>query len=91
MDRALSATAVVIEGGQAGSRMRSSGLADANGWERSRLSHQLGRMERRGPIRRQEAATDSRGAESVAGDEAFRTATFPHLRAVRELFVDAHA
>lgn len=75
-----------------GSRMRSSSLAGAIGWERSRLSHHLSRMERRGLIRRQEAATDSRGAEvvlSVAGDEVFRSATFPHLRAVRELFVDA--
>jgi DNA-binding MarR family transcriptional regulator len=75
-----------------GSRMRSSDLATAIGWERSRLSHHLGRMERRGLIRREDCATDSRGAEVVldpAGGEAFRGATFPHLRAVRELFVDA--
>jgi DNA-binding MarR family transcriptional regulator len=75
-----------------GSRMRSSDLAASIGWERSRLSHHLGRMERRGLIRREESATDNRGAEVVlnpAGAEAFRGATFPHLRAVRELFVDA--
>ena len=73
-------------------RMRSSELAAEIGWERSRLSHHLGRMERRGLIRRDECATDSRGAEVVlttTGAAAFRGATVPHLTAVRELFVDA--
>jgi DNA-binding MarR family transcriptional regulator len=75
-----------------GWRMRSSELAAGIGWERSRLSHHLGRMERRGLIRREECAADNRGAEVVlapTGAEAFRGATVPHLRAVRELFVDA--
>jgi DNA-binding MarR family transcriptional regulator len=75
-----------------GERMRSSELATQVGWERSRLSHHLGRMERRRLIRREECATDSRGAEIVlaaGGMTAFRAATVPHLRAVRELFVDA--
>jgi DNA-binding MarR family transcriptional regulator len=72
--------------------LRSSVLAATIGWERSRLSHHLGRMERRGLIGRQECATDSRGAEIVltpAGLKAFRGASVPHLRAIRELFVDA--
>lgn len=72
-------------------RVRSSVLAEVIGWERSRLSHHLGRMERRGLIRRDECATDSRGAEVVLTDQgarAFREASLPHLRAVRELFVD---
>ena len=76
----------------AGSRLRPSELAARIGWERSRLSHHLGRMEKRRLIRREECETDSRGAEIVlepAGAEAFRAATVPHLRAVRELFVDA--
>src|SRR3954467_7941741 len=75
-----------------GARLRSSELAARCGWERSRLSHHLARMERRALIRREESATDSRGAEIVlepAGARAFRAATVPHLRAVRELFVDA--
>lgn len=75
-----------------GQRMRSSDLAATIGWERSRLSHHLGRMERRGLIRREECATDNRGAEVVldpTGAEAFRRASVPHLRDVRELFVDA--
>src|ERR1700680_1547 len=33
-----------------GKRMRSSELARTIDWERSRLSHHLGRMERRGPV-----------------------------------------
>jgi DNA-binding MarR family transcriptional regulator len=75
-----------------GRRLRSSKLAAEVGWERSRLSHHLGRMERRGLVRREECATDSRGAEVVMtaeGAEAFRRASVPHLRAIRELFVDA--
>jgi DNA-binding MarR family transcriptional regulator len=75
-----------------GRRRRSSDLAVSVGWERSRLSHHLGRMERRGLIRRENCATDNRGAEVVlspAGADVFRNASVPHLRAVRELFVDA--
>lgn len=75
-----------------GGRIRSSELAARIGWERSRVSHHLARMERRQLIRREECATDSRGAEVVlepAGAEAFHGATVPHLRAIRELFVDA--
>jgi DNA-binding MarR family transcriptional regulator len=73
-------------------RLRSSELATRVGWERSRLSHHLGRMEHRQLIRRAKTAVDSRGAEIIlapAGATAFRTATAPHLRAIRELFVDA--
>ncbi len=73
-------------------RLRSSELAQTMGWERSRLSHHLGRMERRGLIRRDRCATDSRGAEVVLtaeGADAFRAALLPHLRAIREVFVDA--
>ncbi|MFF5179622.1 MarR family winged helix-turn-helix transcriptional regulator [Micromonospora sp. NPDC000316] len=73
-------------------QMRSSELASHIGWERSRLSHHLGRMERRGLIRRQESPTVPRGAEVLltpSGAEAFRRATVPHLRAIRDLFVDA--
>jgi DNA-binding MarR family transcriptional regulator len=76
----------------AGRRLRSSELAATIDWERSRLSHQLGRMERRGLIRRDDCATDSRGAEvslTAAGAVAFRRSTVPHLRAVKKHFSDA--
>ena len=75
-----------------GRRLRSSELAGAIDWERSRLSHHLGRMERRGLVRRDDCATDSRGAEvslTVDGAAAFRRATAPHLRAVKAQFADA--
>ncbi|MEU5319800.1 MarR family transcriptional regulator [Streptomyces sp. NPDC021056] len=73
-----------------GRRLRPSVLASRIGWQRSRLSHHLRRMERRGLVRRAECAADSRGAEvmlTTEGAEAFKRASLPHLRAVRELFV----
>ena len=75
-----------------GTRLRSSELAATIAWERSRLSHHLGRMERRGLIRRDDCATDSRGAEvslTESGAAAFRRAGAPHLRAIKKYFVDA--
>ncbi|MEK6309852.1 MAG: MarR family transcriptional regulator [Curtobacterium sp.] len=72
--------------------LRSSGLADLIGWERSRLSHHLGRMERRGLIRRRTTPGDSRGAEILltdAGADLFRKASAPHLRDVHDVFVTA--
>lgn len=73
-------------------RLRSSELAAQITWERSRLSHHLGRMEKRGLIRREPCPDDSRGADVVLSDQgenAFRTASIPHLQAVREVFMDA--
>jgi DNA-binding MarR family transcriptional regulator len=75
-----------------GRRLRSSELAATIDWERSRLSHHLGRMERRGLIRRDDCVTDSRGAEvSLTEDGAgmFRRATVPHMRAIKQHFADA--
>jgi DNA-binding MarR family transcriptional regulator len=76
----------------AGRRLRSSELAATIDWERSRLSHHLARMQRRGLIRRDECATDSRGAEvSLTDDGAgmLRGATAPHMRAIKKHFADA--
>ena len=75
-----------------GRRLRSSELATTMDWERSRLSHHLGRMEKRGLIAREDCATDSRGAEVLMTDEgatAFRRATTPHTRAIKQHFADA--
>jgi DNA-binding MarR family transcriptional regulator len=75
-----------------GRRLRSSELAASIEWERSRLSHHLGRMERRGLIRRDDCATDNRGAEvslTDEGAERFRQATVPHTRAIKQYFADA--
>src|ERR1700727_2341906 len=48
-----------------GHRMRPSELAAVIGWERSRLSHHLGRMEKRGLIGRDPCAAHGRGADGV--------------------------
>jgi len=75
-----------------GKRMRSSELARSIDWERSRLSHHLGRMERRRLIRRDDCAIDSRGAEvslTAEGRRVFRRATVPHMRSIKRHFADA--
>src|SRR5438067_13768696 len=75
-----------------GKQMRSSELARTIDWERSRLSHHLGRIERRRLIRRDNCATDSRGAEialTAEGARVFRRATAPHMRSVKRHFADA--
>lgn len=72
-------------------RMRSSRLADQVAWERSRLSHHLGRMEKRGLIVRQAADGDSRGAEVVLTEEGarlYRRASAPHMHAIHDVFVE---
>jgi DNA-binding MarR family transcriptional regulator len=73
-------------------RLRSSELARTIDWERSRLSHHLKRMEQRRLIRREECATDNRGAEVILtaeGARIFRRSTAPHMRAIKKHFADA--
>lgn len=73
-------------------RVRSSQLADRISWERSRLSHHLGRMERRGLVTREASADDSRGAEIVltsVGAHLFRSASSPHLHTIHTAFAAA--
>ncbi|MFG6503003.1 MarR family winged helix-turn-helix transcriptional regulator [Microbacterium sp. P05] len=72
--------------------MRSSQLAEHISWERSRLSHHLGRMERRGLVTRETAADDSRGAVialTEAGGRRFRKASPAHMHSVYDTFVAA--
>lgn len=72
--------------------LRASKLAGEMAWDRSRLSHQLGRMEKRGLIRRQKCPDDSRGSLVTLTDEGqslFRSASVEHLRDVREFFIEA--
>jgi len=71
--------------------VRSTELADLIGWEQSRLSHHLARMERRGLIRRTRHPADNRGAEVHLTDDGratFLRAAEGHSRAVREHFAD---
>lgn len=75
-----------------GKALRSSELADHMEWERSRLSGQLGRMEKRGLVRREACEEDARGSRVFLTDDgarAFRASTLPHLQAIKEVFVDA--
>jgi DNA-binding MarR family transcriptional regulator len=66
-------------------------LADALRWEKSRLSHHLSRMQRRGLVARQECPDDARGAFVVLTDDGRRAiegAAPGHVQAVRELVFD---
>jgi len=73
-------------------RVRILPLANALGWERSRLSHHIKRMEGRGLVEREECPDDGRGAFVVltpTGREAIERAAPEHARTVRELVFDA--
>ena len=61
-------------------------------WEKSRLSHQLRRMEERGLITRQECVEDNRGSVirvTEAGRKLANEAKVYYEQAVRECVVDA--
>ncbi|MCW2696008.1 MAG: transcriptional regulator, MarR family [Modestobacter sp.] len=72
-------------------RIRVGELGAALGWEKSRLSHHLTRMERRGLVAREDVATDGRGSEVVltdTGRAAIEAAAPAHVDAVRALVFD---
>ncbi len=74
-----------------GKALRASDLADQIGWDRSRLSHHLSRMETRDLITREACKIDSRGTElriTEAGRNLMREATGPHFAALKELFAN---
>jgi DNA-binding MarR family transcriptional regulator len=76
---------------QPGGRLRVFELASALGWERSRLSHQVARMQRRGLLAREECGTDRRGAFVVLtaqGRAAIEQAAPAHVDTVRRLVFD---
>ncbi|MEU9231423.1 MarR family winged helix-turn-helix transcriptional regulator [Streptomyces subrutilus] len=80
-----------VLGSTDGHRMRISALAVLMHWSRSRLSHQLTRMEQRGIVRREEVAGDGRGAEVVltgAGVDTIRAAAPLHVESVRRHLID---
>jgi DNA-binding MarR family transcriptional regulator len=69
-------------------RLRVFELASDLGWERSRLSHHLTRMQRRGLIAREDCDADRRGAFVVltdAGRSAIDQAAPAHVETVRRL------
>lgn len=73
-------------------RVRVTDLARELFWERSRVSHHVTRMQKRGLVERVECAEDGRGAfvaVTPAGRAAIERAAPGHVRAVRRLFFDA--
>ena len=70
-------------------RAQLTSLATTIGWERSRLSHYLQRMSRRGYLERVPSETDGRATDVVltqTGWHAFRTAAPKHAAWVKQLF-----
>jgi DNA-binding MarR family transcriptional regulator len=74
-----------------GHRLRARELRNQVSWDRSRLAHQVRRMEQRGLLRRTECETDARGTMvelTEDGLRAIQNAAPGHLAAVRRYFVD---
>ena len=72
-------------------RMRMSDLADAARQSRSRLTHTVARMEKKGLLNRVPCANDRRGVIAILTDEGFgllETAAPAHVDSVREVLVD---
>lgn len=70
-------------------RLQVSDLASLIGWERSRLSHHLTRMQGRGLTRRLRSASDGRATDVVLTDDgrtALAAAAPGHVARVRSLF-----
>ncbi|HEY8527793.1 MAG TPA: MarR family transcriptional regulator [Acidimicrobiales bacterium] len=72
-------------------RLRLYELAGVLGWEKSRASHHVGRMVKRGLVAKETCDDDRRGAYVVVterGRRAIEAAAPGHVAAVRRLFVD---
>jgi DNA-binding MarR family transcriptional regulator len=72
-------------------RLRPYQLSEALQWEKSRLSHQLTRMTRRGLVAREQCPTDARGAFvalTAAGRRAIEAAAPAHVEDVRRYLID---
>lgn len=72
-------------------RMRLFELGSFLGWEKSRLSHHVSRMEKRGLVEKEPCDDDRRGAFVVIttqGRAEIEAAAPGHLAAVRRLFID---
>ena len=72
-------------------RLRMFELAEVLGWEKSRLSHHIGRMVDRGLVKKQKCDADRRGSYVVVtarGRREISAAAPGHVATVRRLFVD---
>ena len=82
---------VLVQLSEADAPMRMTAVADALQWERSRLSHQATRMEKRGLVERTSCPTDGRGAFlaiTAAGMHEIEQAAPHHVATVRRVFLD---
>jgi DNA-binding MarR family transcriptional regulator len=71
--------------------LRTRDLGRSVGWERSRLSHQVSRMEKRGLVCREDCPSDARGSMirlTPVGRKAIEAAAPDHVAAVRRYFFD---
>jgi DNA-binding MarR family transcriptional regulator len=71
--------------------LRSRELGAVLGWERSRVSHQISRMEKRGLVAREPCADDARGSMvrvTTEGRAAIEAAAPEHVETVRRYFFD---
>jgi DNA-binding MarR family transcriptional regulator len=71
--------------------LRTRDLGRSIGWERSRLSHQVSRMEKRGLVVREECESDARGSMirlTDTGRAAIEAAAPDHVEAVRGFLFD---
>ena len=74
-----------------GGSLRAGELGRATGWEKSRLSHHIKRMEARRLVERQDCVTDGRGllvAITDQGRAAIQDAAPGHVQAVRKYVID---
>ncbi len=72
-------------------RLRTGEIADMLAWEKSRVSHQIARMEARGLVKRQDCPEDGRGTWVVLTDEGRRAtleAMHEHAAKLHEMFFD---
>jgi len=72
-------------------RIRARDLCQALGWERSRLSRQISRMENRGTVQRVDCESDARGFDvrlTPSGLATITAAAPIQLQAVRHCFID---
>src|SRR5690606_4860406 len=84
-------TVLVVLTDQPDGRLRAYQLGHELGWEKSRVSHHVSRMEARGLVRRERCSSDQRGAYVVVterGRAAIEAAAPGHVAAVRRYFID---
>lgn len=82
---------VLVHLSEADGPVRMTALADALQWERSRVSHQVTRMTKRGLVQRTSCPEDGRGAfvsTTAEGMREIEKAAPDHVRTVRRVFLD---